>query len=274
MNAAPAPAALAVRRGAVTLRGELLPGRPAVLLLPGGGQTRASWSRTARSLARAGIGAVTFDMRGHGQSDHAPDGDYTADALIADLLACCRALAEPPVLVGASLSGLTALLAAGEQPGCARGLVLVDMAIDTQRGGMDRVLGFLGGSRDGFDSLERFAEAVAGYTGTPPAPAERMRRHARRGTDGRWYWHWDPVFLERPPQFPRDRLVAAAARVTVPTLLVRGQASDVVSREDAEATRALLPRARLLDVADAGHMITGGDNDIFATGLADFITTT
>jgi len=258
----------------VVLRGELHPGRPLALLLPGGGQTRASWARTARSLAAAGLGAATVDLRGHGESDWSAPGDYRVDALVADAVACCRALAAPPVLVGASLSGLTGLLAAAEAPESVRGLVMVDIAIDTQPAGVGRVQSFMATSRDGFDTLAEFAAAVAGYTGAPPAAPDRMRRHARRRPDGRWYWHWDPAFIERPPDFPRRRLLAAAAALSMPALLVRGQLSDVVTKADAEATRAVIPGATVLDVADAGHMVTGDDNSVFAAGLARFVAAT
>ena len=258
----------------MVLRGELHPGRPLALLLPGGGQTTASWARTARSLAAAGLGAATVDLRGHGESDWSAPGDYRVDALVADAVACCRALAAPPVLVGASLSGLTGLLAAAEAPESVRGLVMVDIAIDTQPAGVGRVQSFMATSRDGFDTLAEFAAAVAGYTGAPPAAPDRMRRHARRRPDGRWYWHWDPAFIERPPDFPRRRLLAAAAALSMPALLVRGQLSDVVTKADAEATRAVIPGATVLDVADAGHMVTGDDNSVFAAGLARFVAAT
>jgi len=256
------------------LRGELHPGRPLALLLPGGGQTRASWARTARSLAAEGLGAAAVDLRGHGESDWSASGEYGVDALVADAVACCRALPEPPVLVGASLSGLTGLLAAAKAPESVRGLVMVDIAIDIQPAGVSRVHAFMTTSRDGFDTLAEFATAVAGYTGSPPAAPDRMRRHARRRPDGRWYWHWDPAFIKRPPDFPRPRLVTAAAALSVPTLVVRGQLSDVVSRADAEATRALIPGATVLDVADTGHMVTGDDNAVFATGLGRFVAAT
>ncbi|WP_433359835.1 alpha/beta fold hydrolase [Streptosporangium sp. CA-115845] len=270
------PRPFAVRRGPVIIRGDVLPpppGTPSVLLIPGGGQTRASWGRTAHSLATSGLGALTVDLRGHGDSDQAPDADYGIDTLVGDLLAVCAALKEPPVVVGASLGGLIALLAVGEHPGCARALVMVDIAIDIQPSGVERVRTFMTDGRSGFDTLDEFAHAVSRYTGTPPAPAERMRRHTRRGTDGRWYWHWDPTFIDNMPDFlgSRDRLIAAARAVTVPALLVRGQRSDVVSADDLAALGALLPHAERLDVTGVGHMVTSDDNGVFTDGLATFV---
>jgi non-heme chloroperoxidase len=267
-----------VRSGDVVLRGEHWParGRAATAVLgPGGGQARGSWTRTARRLAADGFGALTLDLRGHGDSDRSPGGDYRPATFAADVRAICAAVEGPVVIVGASMSGLAGLLAVGEHPGCAAGLVLVDIAIDTRPEGVDRVRGFLSGSRSGFGSLEEFALAVAGYTAREPAPAERMRRHARRGADGRWYWHWDPAFMADHHDFGTDRprLVAAARTLTVPVLLVRGLESDVVSEVEVAAMRHLVPQLQVLDVAGAGHMLTGDDNDVFGGGLARFLAT-
>src|SRR5689334_6512534 len=100
--------------------------RGTVLLLHGGGQTRHSWARTGQRLAQLGWTAIALDARGHGDSQWDPREDYSLDAFVNDLLAFTETLEEPPVLVGASLGGTTSLVAAGEHPGLARGVVLVD----------------------------------------------------------------------------------------------------------------------------------------------------
>src|SRR5580698_8397894 len=93
--------------GEVALAGERYVGgrRGIVVLLHGGGQTRHSWANTGARLAGAGFEAIALDMRGHGESGWAPDGDYTLDTFAADLVAFAGTLASPPALVGASLGG-------------------------------------------------------------------------------------------------------------------------------------------------------------------------
>jgi pimeloyl-ACP methyl ester carboxylesterase len=113
--------------------------RGTVLLLHGAGQTRHSWSRTARALQRAGWSSVALDMRGHGESSWVLDADYSLDALVADVATVADLLADEPVLVGASLGGLVCLLAAGERRVGCRGLVLVDVAPRVERAGVQRV---------------------------------------------------------------------------------------------------------------------------------------
>src|SRR5579864_8773815 len=114
------PQTFEIERAGLALVGDRwgeAPGRGIVLLLHGGGQTRHSWARTGARLAAAGFVAVALDARGHGESGWDPGGDYSLDAFVADLLAVAATLAEAPILVGASLGGITSLLAAGEHHG-------------------------------------------------------------------------------------------------------------------------------------------------------------
>ncbi|MFR9806033.1 alpha/beta fold hydrolase [Pseudonocardia sp. RS010] len=252
-----------------------------VLLLHGGGQTRHSWRTTGRALARAGWTAVALDARGHGDSGWAPDGDYSMDALVADLRAVATALDVRPVLVGASLGGSTALLAEGEHPGFCRGIVLVDVTPRIEPEGVAEIMAFMRSGMGGFASLDEAADAVAAYNPHRPRPAstEGLRKNLRLRED-RWYWHWDPRFLdgrdepsrERPDDDHRsERARNAARRVTVPTLLVRGVQSRVVSEESAAELQTLIPHAERIDVRGAGHMVAGDDNDVFSVGLERFL---
>jgi pimeloyl-ACP methyl ester carboxylesterase len=69
-----------------------------------------------------------------------------------------------------------------------------------------------------------------------------------------------------------ERLDGAARRLHVPTLLVRGRMSDVVSEEDARAFLAVAPNARYTDVSGAGHMVAGDRNDRFTEAVVGFLT--
>lgn len=252
--------------------------RGTVLLLHGGGQTRHSWRHTGRRLAAEGWTAIAFDLRGHGDTDWAPDGDYTLDAHVADLRAAVTVLDEPPVLVGASLGGMTSLLALAADPALARGLVLVDVTPTTERAGTAEITDFMRSGTAGFATLDEAAAAVAAYNPhrtRPPRP-EGLKKNLRR-RDGRWFWHWDPRLLDSRQTDPRTlddnarRAREAARGLTVPTLLVRGRQSRVVSTAGAEELLSLVPSARLVDVDGAGHMVAGDDNDVFGEHLLDFL---
>ncbi len=84
-------------------------GDPLVVLLHGGGQTRFAWGRTATALADTGFLTLALDLRGHGESDWAPDGDYAMDRYADDARRVVGQLQRPVALVGASLGGLAAI---------------------------------------------------------------------------------------------------------------------------------------------------------------------
>jgi pimeloyl-ACP methyl ester carboxylesterase len=256
---------------------------PPVVLLPGGGQTRHAWNATARRLTAKGWRTVALDARGHGDSDWAIDADYTVEAQVDDLRRVVTSLDRPPVVIGASRGGLTALVAVAEDPPTfARALVLVDVAPRLEPAGIERIRAFMTSRPDGFESLEEVADTIAAYHPERPRPRDLdgLRKVVRQRPDGRWVWHWDPAYIWRKPPadptaaHPTDAsvLTDAARRVTIPTLLVRGHQSDVLSQEGAAELRRLIPHARFADVAGAGHMLAGDRNTVFADAILQFMT--
>ncbi|OCC23356.1 hypothetical protein MB02_12080 [Croceicoccus estronivorus] len=255
-----------------------------VILLHGGGQTRWSWGATAQHLAQHG-GGQTFcvyavDMRGHGQSDWCPDGQYSLDHFADDLRALARQMPAPPVIVGASLGGLSAMLACGEDPQapCA-GLVLVDIAPRMEAHGTQRVGTFMRDTMDGFDTLEEASEAVAAYARNRERPSrpEGLLKNLRRDDDGRYRWHWDPAFMSAgskqkwDPEALERRLMTAVGRIPGPVMVVRGSESDVVSRETMDHLKQALPHVAQAEISGARHMIAGDDNARFNEAILPFL---
>lgn len=248
-----------------------------VVLLHGGGQTRHSWDKTTAALAARGYYAVALDLRGHGDSDWAADRNYTLDAQVNDLLAVIEQLPQSrSTLVGASMGGLISLTVAGEHPDKVGALVLVDVTPRVDAGGRSRILNFMKSHPNGFVSLEEAADTVANYLPhrTRPTASSGLRRNLRRHQDGRWRWHWDPCFLDT---FEPDhaiavaRYTAAAQQLRMPTLLVRGGRSSIVTPATAQHFRELTPHAEYEDVADAEHMIAGDRNDAFNEAVLKFL---
>ncbi len=267
-----APDGLVLAAGAV---GE--PSGAAVLLLHGGGQTRHAWDRTAKALAARGAYAVSLDLRGHGESGWSADGRYSIDAFAEDVETVARRFASPPAIVGASLGGALALIVAARNAVPLRAIVLVDIALRTEDRGVERILTFMQGNGDGFASLAAAADAVAAYLPHRERPArlDGLKKNLRRRENGRWYWHWDPLMLERlnvRQARASGVLQRAAAEVTVPVLLVRAGESDVVSEEIAREFLDAVPHARYADVTGARHMIAGDENDAFTAAIVDFLT--
>lgn len=274
-------------RDGIALRGDAFGAAdaPPVVLLHGGGQTRHAWGTTASVLAASGWRAYTIDLRGHGDSDWDAEGDYSFDAFVADVVEVARALPRPPAIVGASLGGICSLAAIAEAlppNSIASALVLVDVAPRIEADGVARIGAFMTEHLDGFADLDEVADAVAAYNPHRPRPSDLrgLRKNVRQRENGRWYWHWDPRFVSgrfgsddetRTSMIQPDRLAVAARALTIPTLLVRGRMSDLLSEEGARELLELVPHAELVDVAEAGHMVAGDRNDIFNDAVVLFL---
>jgi peroxiredoxin len=259
------------------------PDAPPVVFLHGGGQTRYSWGGTAGEVAAKGWQAITLDARGHGESAWSEEGDYRLTAFAIDVQRVLELLPDGPILVGASLGGLTSILLAGElAPGIARGVVLVDIIPDMEQKGADRIQAFMAEhASSGFATLDEVADAIAAYNPHRPRPSDLsgLRKNLRE-RDGRWYWHWDPKFIggvaDLPPSEINDpvRLNAAVERLVdggVPVMLVRGRVSDLVSEEKAATFLERFPAVEFVDVSGAGHMVAGDRNDAFSAAVLDFL---
>jgi len=259
-----------------------------VLLLHGGGQTRHSWRGTGRRLAAAGSVAYAVDQRGHGDSEWITDGSYAFTDFADDAVAVADALegqaGRAPVVVGASLGGIAALLAEGAAADSGRpvfsALVLVDIAPRVDAAGVAKIQGFMrANAKDGFGSIAEAADAVAAYLPHRPRPPSHqgLKKNLRLGPDGRWRWHWDPRFLDGPRPIGAGReeteaaLVGAARRITVPVLLVRGGSSEVVRENHVREFLELVPHAEYMDVAGARHMVAGDRNDRFSAAILGFL---
>lgn len=254
---------------------------PVVIFLHGGGQTRHSWNATAEKVARSGWRSVNVDLRGHGDSDWAPDGTYHHFAFRDDIIGLAEQF-DRPVLVGASLGGMCSLQAIGKVgPTLARALVLVDITHRINPEGGRRIGSFMNSGSKGFATLEDAADAIAAYNPHRPRPTnlEGLKKNLRF-RDGRWHWHYDPRFLtaieipremEHSPKSPAGDAAARLGEFGTPTLLVRGKLSDIVDPEHVAELLELIPHAESIDVSNAGHMVVGDSNDIFNDSIIKFL---
>jgi pimeloyl-ACP methyl ester carboxylesterase len=259
------------------LSGSLLEaGVPKVLLAHGFGQTRHSWAGTQQRLALGGYGSLAWDARGHGASGrNAPDHLYKAEQFVADQIAAAATLGQAPVLVGASMGGLTGLWVQAQAP-VYSALVLVDVTPRWEQAGMERIQAFTGAHADGFDSFEHAASEIANYLPHRRArkSQEQLELLLRRDDDGRLRWHWDARLLKEFVSVShhwQDELAEAARAVRVPVLLVSGGRSDLVSHRTIAHFLELVPQASHVQLPQATHMLAGDDNDAFTDSVLGFL---
>ena len=250
-------------------------GAPTVVLGHGGGQTRHSWDKCELQLAAAGYFAINYDLRGHGDSDWSPDGDYAIETRANDLIAVAGQGSGPVALVGASLGGITALVAAslGFQVAA---LVLVDIVPKMSPVGVAKIQSFMMAHGDGFTSFAEAADAISAYYPDRPRPKDLsgLSKNLRLGDDGRYRWHWDQRMMTHTradPRYMLGLLDRADWTDRVPTLLVRGMKSDMVTDEGVADLRRRIPALEIANIGGAGHMVAGDKNDEFNAAVIAFL---
>jgi pimeloyl-ACP methyl ester carboxylesterase len=255
------------------------PERGTVLLAHGGGQTRHAWTKACSSLAACGWRAVAIDLRGHGDSEWSPSGDYRIQRFAADLVHVAAELGPRPALVGASLGGIAGMVVEGmSAPGTFSSLTLVDVTPQMDPSGVAKVMGFMSERVEvGFADLEEAADFIARYLPHRPRPKDLsgLAKNLRLHPDGRYRWHWDPRFVgsvaESRGSYASGGFQDRLGAIEAPVHLIRGRMSELVSREAADAFLAAVPHARFTDVEDAGHMVAGDRNDAFVDAVLRFL---
>ena len=224
---------------------------PSTVLVHGVGSHAWSWLPFVEALG-PGERAVAVDMRGHGDSQWAADGDYSTEAHAADLAGVLDAVgARDVTLVGASWGGLVGLVLAARRPDLVGRLVMVDLAPSSTKHPDDVP------PRPA--SFERHGEAVAAEQGrnprARPETVELLAAHGTRpGEGGRLVPKHDPLFLRRWPFRAEDHW-AALRSVGCPLLVVKASDSPVLPAADAERMVAEAPDGRLETIAGTGHVV-------------------
>jgi N-formylmaleamate deformylase len=219
--------------------------KPPVVLLHGLMGNGACWTPLARALERD-FDVIMPDARGHGGSS-TPRHGYRYDDLAGDVVGLIGTLAlTRPVLLGHSMGGMTAAVVASRGAGILRGLVLVDptfLSPERQREVRDSDVADQHRRALGLKKSDLVAEARARHPHRSPEIVE-LQAEARLKT------RMAPFDVLTPPN-PEYRDVASA--IDVPSLLVIGDNSPVVTLEMATELRNLNPRVRIEHVQGAGH---------------------
>ena len=252
---------------------------PLVVLLHGGGQTRHAWGESGELLSSSGFHVIALDLRGHGDSDWHSGGDYSIDSHKEDLVNILKTLDKPASLVGASLGGMISLSLAGDEQNSrlCSSLVMVDIGLYPDPEGASRIVEWMRSAETGFANLEEAAEAVASYLPHRKRPRNNrgLEKNLRQKEDGRYYWHWDPRFLVRRQEHEyldlNEIQRTVANRVTVPTLLIKGALSDVVTEKNVFEFLSAIPHAEFEEINEAAHMVAGDRNDIFVKAALKFL---
>ena len=274
------PAKIRFRGDGLELAGSAYgdPAAPPVLFFHGGGQSRNAWLGSAKTVAEAGYYGVSFDLRGHGDSDWAADGDYLLDAFGRDVERLLYQFERPVTLVGASRGGQAALVGGSRHPDRVRLIMLADVAPLMRDDGVDGIRTFFEEGETGFASLDDAADSLARNLHQPRmADASKLARSMRQDDAGRWHWHWDPVTGKREflhPPSEGESILAAAARLQSPAVLVRAELSHLLADQGVATFQQLAPQLEVVTAPGVGHMFTADRNDEFAAQLLEVLART
>ena len=256
-----------------------------LLFLHGFGNEAHIWDDFAPVVAPH-YRTLAMDHRGHGDSDWDPEGRYDHDSMVRDVECVTAALGiERLVIVGHSLGGRIATLFADRNAARMAGLVLVDIGPDLDPRGVTRIhLDVASAPQPTFASVEEYARTLTlAYPAGRPDALLRMARHGiRRREDGRYELKMDPrlrgVGATESPEAAAERgramselLWKALARISCPTLVVRGAASDVLAPDTADRmVEETLAQGQLAVVPQAGHSVMTDNPDGFREAVASF----
>jgi esterase len=250
-------------------------GQRPILFLHGGALTAHTWDLCCLAL-RDDYHCMALDQRGHGDSDWAPDADYSLSAQREDVKGFTAAIGlDQFVLVGMSMGAINGLAYAIAYPETLSALVLIDAGPDVRRRGSSRIRDFVNGGAKP-ESLDAIIERALAFNPRrdPKVLRRSLMHNLRRQEDGNWVWKYDRRRFQQMGEAhaaERQGLADGLARVTCPTLVVRGAESDVFHEEDGERLAQRLPDGRFITIPRAGHTVQGDNPKDLAAALHDFI---
>ncbi len=235
---------------------------------------------------------LALDLRGHGNSDWHTEGAYDYEKHVDDIEAIAKTLGiERLVVIGHSLGGRIAMLYAGRNPEKLAGLVIVDSAPELDHRGTTRISMEAAQNHDpSFGSIAEYEQMLVHlYPAATSASIRRMALHGcrQREDDGRWVLKMDTAFrqavgggdpaldsdeVEKRHAQARESMWEALKKVSCPTLVVRGAASDILSAEVADRMAdETLARGELAVVAQAGHSVMTDNPEGFNAAVSKFV---
>ena len=248
---------------------------PDLVLLHGYTGHCRSWDAFAKVMTKQ-YRVLALDQRGHGETEWAPADQYGTMEMVADLDAFVSALRlESFVLLGLSRGGMVAIAYAGTRPAQHERLVIVDIAPEIAAEGIQNIQQSVARS-DVFDSVE---EAFRRARVDNPIPPEghhydRVRASLMRTDEGKWTYRYDRAL--RDPGNQRLRLAVeegwdSVASFNVPTLLIRGEHSPLLSRDVADKFVSIAKNSQLVEVPGSGHPVPLDKPEGFLDAVQTFL---
>jgi pimeloyl-ACP methyl ester carboxylesterase len=208
---------------------------------------------------------VCPDVAGRGESDRLADAKlYTWPQYVADMVTLIARLdVEAVNWLGTSMGGFIGMALASQPGSPVRRLVLNDAAPVLGKASLERIASYVG-LTPAFADLEEAEKHIRSISAPFGPHTDAQWRFltetwVRKGEDGRWRPHYDPRIAEAYRATMPDKDLALwhiYDAVRCPTLLIRGENSDVVSRDTAGEMTRRGPKAKIREIRGVGHAPT------------------
>jgi pimeloyl-ACP methyl ester carboxylesterase len=208
---------------------------------------------------------IAVDQRGRGRSQYDPNPvRYHPGTYVQDMFTLLAHLGLQQVIaIGTSMGGLMAMMMAALRPGCLRAAVLNDVGPEVDPRGLARIKSYVGKTKAPASWAEAadLCRQINGVAFPDYTDADWMafaRRTFREDANGKPYPAYDPAIAQpinttQEAAVPPDLWPAFAALHSVPTLVVRGVLSDILSPDCVSAMRARKPDLQVVEVPNRGH---------------------
>jgi len=248
---------------------------PDLVLLHGFTGHARSWDAFAEAMTDR-YRVLALDQRGHGETGWAAADKYAAGEMVDDLAAFVAALRlQRLTLLGLSMGGNVAIHYGGRRPAELARLVIVDIGPEIVASGAARIQTGVQ-TKDVFESRD---EAFAAARAANPTPPEAHHRHRvdhslMRTEDGRWTYRYDRALRSPGAVRARDTEAGwrAVANISAPTLLIRGETSDILSPEIAQRMLDANANIVMSTVAGSGHSVPLDKPEGFLAACREFLT--
>ena len=249
--------------------------KPKMLLLHGGAQTAHSWDFFALAMQDE-YHVIAPDQRGHGDSDWSEEGAYATEYHVQDIDGFTDAIGfDSFVLVGLSMGGRNSFTFTAAHPQKVRRLIIVDVGPELLAEGGRYIQEFMEGTYE-FESFEWLVQRVRQYN--PRRPEEQIRgsliNNLKKLPDGRWTWKHDRrrgIRRDSGADITEEAWTAVRS-VRCPTLIVRGEESNIFSLQTAQRMQDAIPGSRLVQVPKAGHLVQGDNPVEFEKAARGFLS--
>ena len=264
------------------------PDKPPLILQHGGRDHCRSWDWVAEELAQDWH-VIAPDLRGHGDSAWAPDGNYEMNMFVYDFAQLVHTLGHDQVtIVSHSLGGNIATRFTGLYPERVRKLVNIEGLGPSPKVLEERrAAGYANRFRKWIDDKRKASARIPRRYETIEAAYARMKeengfltdeqaRHltvhgASRNEDGTWSWKFDPYLNVWPfDEVPEDRTNELWSAITCPVLLLYG-ADSWASNPETDGRAMVFQDYRVIEFEDAGHWLHHDQFDRFMREVRAFL---